>query len=103
MDVGDDRDAHQRILDATSPTSVGTVAGTTDVTTSKRPHAPAASPVATAARNRLETTTPSRAAAAKSSQPIVADPNVASPRRGMGWPAAEGRGARCSAVVAGPT
>src|SRR5690348_13862145 len=100
MDVRDDRDAHQRILDATSPRSVGTVAGTTDVTMRSSPHAPAASPVATAARTRFVTTTPSSDAAAKSSQPIVADPNVASPSRGIGWPAAEGSGARWSAVVA---
>ena len=71
---------------------MGTVAGTVDVTSRSSPHAPAAIPVTAAARRRARATTPRSAAATRSSQPIVAEPNVASCRRGIGRPAATGDG-----------
>src|SRR5439155_5145670 len=83
VDVRDDGRPHGYSLAARSPASVGTVAGTVDVTRSSNPHAPAARPVTTAARSFARATTPRSAGAARSSQPIVADPKVASWSRGM--------------------
>jgi hypothetical protein len=51
------------------------VAAIGEVAKSRKPHAPPASPVAIAARSRLATRSPSSAGAAKSSQPIAAEPN----------------------------
>lgn len=53
-----------------------------DVTNSSSPQAPAVSPVATAATSLRATSRPSSAGAAKSSQPIVAEPNSTCCRAG---------------------
>src|SRR4029079_1876330 len=87
MDVGDDGDAHGQSLyslPTRKPAAGGTVAGLAHVATSRSPHPPATRPVVTAAGRRRRTATPSSAGATRSSQPIVAPPNVASWRRGIG-------------------
>ena len=103
MDVGDDRDAHRRNSADEQPGENRHRRRDRRRHEEEQPPGSRSGPVTTAARSRARATTPRSAAAGKSSQPIVADPNVASWRRGSGSPAADGTAAWCSAVVAGPT
>ncbi len=73
-----------------------------DVASSSRPQAPAVSPVATAARSRFATSSPSRAGAAKSSQPIDASPKSICCRLGSCRPIVGGEAA-WSAFIVGST
>ncbi len=81
------------------------MAATSEVVRRSKPQAPAASPVTVAAPSlrRPATTTPRRAGARRSSQPITAEPKVACCRPGSGVPAAWGRATAWSASVASRT
>ena len=85
-----------------SPARTGGVAAIGEVTSSSRPQAPAARPVATAARRRFTTSRPRRAGAAKSSQPIVASRKSICCSDGSCRPIVGGA-AVCSAFIAGST
>ena len=78
------------------------MAATCEVTRRSSPQSPAAMPVTAAAPSfrRPATTTPSRAGASRSSQPIRAETKVACCRLGRDMPAAWGSGTFSSVVVA---
>jgi hypothetical protein len=87
---------------AISPTSTGGVAAIGEVARSSSPQRPAARPVATPATTRRWTSSPSSAGAAKSSQPIVAEPKSTCCSSGSGRPIVGGVADR-SAFIVGST